>query len=279
MPEALNKILHTLVFLVLAWGADVNAALVPVPPLQHRVTDLTQTLTADQQQQLESKLAAFEQHKGTQIAVLIMPSTQPEAIEQFSIRVAEQWKLGRKNQDDGLLLLVATQDRRMRIEVGYGLEGAIPDVIAKRIINDVMVPFFRQGDLFGGIDRALDQIMRLIDAEGLPAPSADQNATNTFWDWLPVLFIGAVVIGGILRALFGNFLGGLAHGGLVGLLVWAVGGGFFLALLFACIAFVLTLSGASFGHVAGYGRGGGFSGGGFRGGGGGFGGGGASGSW
>lgn len=284
MRDTLNIMLRTLTCFLLVWAANTNAALnatlVPIPQLQQRVTDLTHSLSADQQQQLESKLAAFEQSKGSQIAVLIVPTTQPEAIEQFSIRVVDQWKLGREKQDDGVLLLLAKEDRKVRIEVGYGLEGAIPDVIAKRIINEVMTPYFRQGDIYGGIDRALDQIIQRINVEQLPAPeSSGANAINAFWDWLPALLIGVLVVGGILRALFGNFLAGLVNGGIVGLIVWSISGTLLLALLFALIAFMFTLSGASIGHAGGYGRGGGFSGGGFSGGGGGFGGGGASGSW
>ncbi len=126
----------------------------PVPKFEARVTDRTGTLTAGQQAELEQKLAAFEQRKGAQIALLIVPTTAPEAIEQYSIRVVDAWKPGRARSDDGVLLLVALQDRALRIEVGYGLEGALPDAIASRIINDTIKPLFRQGDVFGGVSAA-----------------------------------------------------------------------------------------------------------------------------
>ena len=134
------------------------------------MTDLTETLTPDQTAKLEQKLAAFEARKGSQIAVLIVPTTQPEAIEQYSIRVAEQWKLGRKGVDDGALLLVAKDDRALRIEVGYGLEGALPDAIAKRIIEDIIVPRFKTGDFYGGIDAGVDAMIKVVDGEPLPPP-------------------------------------------------------------------------------------------------------------
>ncbi len=153
---------------------------VAVPPLQARVTDLTGTLTAPQRQALEDKLAAFEAAKGSQIGVLIVPTTEPETIEQYALRVAEQWKLGRKGVDDGALLLVAKNDRRLRIEVGYGLEGVIPDAGAKRIVSDIISPYFRQGDFYGGISAGVDRMIRVVDGEPLPPPrprgaSADQG--------------------------------------------------------------------------------------------------------
>ncbi len=267
--------------LVLMFGMSAHAALVPVPALNTRVTDLTQTLNAQQQAQLEASLAAFEQETGSQIAVLIVSSTQPEAIEQYSIRVVEHWKLGREKQDDGVLLLVAKDDRKMRIEVGYGLEGAIPDLIAKRIITEIMAPRFRQGDFYGGIAQATQQLMQLIKGERLPSPSQSQPAANAqIWDIAPMLLIAVLVVGGIMRAIFGKFLGGLINGGVAGVLIGLLGGSIFLIVLLALIVFLLTFAGvSSMGHWGGmgggYGRAGGWSGGG----GGGFGGGGASGSW
>jgi len=262
-------------------SGSLRAELVPVPALQHRVTDLTQTLSPEQQSQLEAKLTAFEQQRGSQIAVLIMPTTAPEAIEQYSIRVADVWKLGREKQDDGVLLLVAKDDRKMRIEVGYGLEGAIPDLIAKRIISEIMVPSFRQGDFYGGINNAVEQIIRLISGEQLPAPVQSKPSGGKLWDMLYVVFIGAFVVGGILRAIFGKFVGGVLNGGIIGMLIWIFGGGLIVAIVLAIIAFFLTFAGASgLGYVGGLGGGGyGGSGGWSGGGGGGFGGGGASGSW
>lgn len=284
MSSALKACLLAFCWVLLFASASLHAELVPVPALQHRVTDLTQTLTPEQQSQLEAKLAAFEQQKGSQIAVLIVTSTKPEEIEQYSIRVVDAWKLGREKQDDGVLLLVAKDDRKMRIEVGYGLEGAIPDLIAKRIISEIMVPSFRQGDFYGGINNAVEQIIRLISGEQLPAPAQSKPSSGKLWDMLYVVFIGAFVVGGILRAIFGKFLGGVLNGGIIGMLIWVFGGGLIVAIVLAIIAFFLTFAGASgLGHAGGLGGlgGGGYSGSGGwgGGGGGGFGGGGASGSW
>ena len=145
---------------------------VKIPALSARVTDLTQTLSAPQQQALDQKLAALEAQKGSQIAILIVPTTAPEEVEQFAIRVAEAWKLGRKGLDDGALLLLAKEDRIIRIEVGYGLEGAIPDIAAKRIIEETITPRFRAGDFYGGIDQGVDRLIGLIYGEPLPPPKA-----------------------------------------------------------------------------------------------------------
>ena len=256
---------------------------VAIPPLQQRVTDLTQTLSAEQQAALETKLAQFEQRKGSQIAILLVPTTQPEAIEQYAIRVVEAWKLGRKGVDDGVLILVAKEDRKMRIEVGYGLEGIVPDSIASQIIRDAMRPHFKQGDFYGGLDTATDQLIARINGEPLPAPTPEGSGDGSWEDLLPALLFGGLLLGGLLRAIFGSFLGGLVNGGLVGAAIWLLGGGMLVALVLAFIAFILTMSGGlggingySGGHGSG---GGGFGHGGFSGGGGGFGGGGASGDW
>ena len=264
-----------------------GAQQVAIPALAARVTDLTNTLSAEQQSALESRLAQFEQQEGSQMAILLVPSTRPEAIEQYSIRVVDEWKLGRKGVDDGILILVAKNDREMRIEVGYGLEGVIPDAIAHRIIEETMVPYFRQGDFYGGLSAAVEQLAGLVAGEPLPAPQA--RSASPWEGMLPALLIGGLIVGAILRSIFGNFLGGAMNGGLIGFAVWILGGGLLVALVLAIIAFVITLSGG-LGAMHGMGRGtyggggfggsGGFGGGGFSGGGGGgFGGGGASGSW
>lgn len=284
MSSVLKACLLTFCWVLLFASGSLRAELVPVPALQQRVTDLTQTLTPDQQSQLEAKLAAFEQQKGSQIAVLIVPSTRPEEIEQYSIRVVDTWKLGREKPDDGVLLLVAKDDRKMRLEVGYGLEGAIPDLIAKRIISEIMAPSFRQGDYYGGINNALEQVMKLISGEQLPAPAQARPGGGKLMDMLYVVLIGAFVVGGILRAIFGKFVGGVLNAGVIGALIWVFGGGLIIAIVLAIIAFFLTFIGAAgLGHVGGLGGlgGGGYggSGGWGGGGGGGFGGGGASGSW
>ena len=264
-------------------------AQVAVPPLTARVTDLTGTLTREQQAGLERMLQEFEARKGTQIAVLMVPSTAPEAIEQYALRVGEQWKIGRKKVDDGAILVVAKDDRALRIEVGYGLEGALNDATASRIIREVIVPRFREGDFYGGINAGLDRMMRVIDGEPLPAPARSSPAADGgFLQTLPVLMVAALFGGAILRAILGRFLGATATGGVVGFLAWALAGTLAVALLAGVLAFVFTLGGG-FGGRGYYGGmgfprgggwgGGGLGGGGFRGGGGSFGGGGASGRW
>lgn len=285
MSSVIKTCLLAFCWMLLFATGSLRAELVAVPALQHRVTDLTQTLSPEQQSALETRLADFEQQKGSQIAVLIVPTTAPEAIEQYSIRVVDTWKLGREKQDDGVLVLVAKDDRKMRIEVGYGLEGAIPDIYAKRIISEIMVPSFRQGDFYGGINHAVEQIIKLISGEQLPAPAQTRQNGDKLWDMLYVVLIAAFVVGGILRAVFGKFLGGILNGGLIGMLIWIFGGGLLVAIVLGIIALFLTFAGASgLGHVGGLGGGGyrggyGGSGGWSGGGGGGFGGGGASGNW
>jgi uncharacterized protein len=265
-----------------------HAAPLPVPTLKARVTDLTQTLSQAQQTQLEQKLAAFEAKKGSQIAVLIVPSTQPEDIAQYSIRVVEKWKIGREKSDDGVLLLVAKDDRKLRIEVGYGLEGAIPDLYAKRIISEVISPKFKQGDFYGGLDAGVDTLIGLVDGESLPAPTSAQSNGLGFMDMLPLVLFGGMVTGLILRSMFGTFLGSAANGGLVGGVVALLGVALGGAAILGVIAFFFTMmlggrgiNGYS-GHSGGLGGGGwssGGSSGSWGGGGGGFGGGGASGDW
>ena len=281
---------HLVLAFLLCW-AVVAVADVAVPQLTTRVTDQTGTLSAADISTLDQKLAAFETRKGSQIAVLIVPTTQPEDIAQYSIRVVEQWKLGRKSIDDGVLLLVAKNDRRLRIEVGYGLEGALPDAIANRIINEIITPKFKQGDFAGGIDAGVDRIIKVIDGEPLPAPQPQSQGRGDQWDSLgqafPVLLILTLVIGGMLRHAFGRLPGSLVTGGGVAMVAWWFVGLWAVAGIVGIIAFVFTLVSdaipLSGGGGYGGGRGGsgwsGGSGGGFSGGGGSFGGGGASGSW
>lgn len=274
--------------LLLFMTASVHAELVAIPALKSRVTDLTQTLSPTEENQLESKLANFEQQKGSQIAVLIVPTTQPEDIAQYSIRVVESWKIGREKQDDGILILVAKNDHKMRIEVGYGLEGAIPDLIAKRVVSEIMAPSFRQGDFYGGINNAVDKLMGLIEGEKLPPPPPKAKHSN-FDNIFPLLIFGGLISGLFLRSIFGTFLGSAANGGLLGvvavMLGLAISGAFILAIIAFFLTMVLGGGGLNgFGGIpTGYG-GGGFGGGGssndsFSGGGGSFGGGGASGDW
>jgi uncharacterized protein len=278
----------------------------PIPPLTARVTDLTGTLTVPQRTALEQKLAAFEAAKGSQLAVLIVPTTQPEEIEQYSIRVVEQWKLGRgevggAKVDDGALLLVVLNDHRMRIEVGYGLEGVLTDAMSNRIISETIAPAFRRGDFYGGIDAGLGQMMRLIQGEPLPPPPQNEwqgarhhgGSSNV----LVLLFFAVLIGSSVLRAIFGRTVGSALTGGMAGVLVWALVHVVYLAGLAAIAAFVLAMIagvargsgwssyprgggfGGGWGGFGGFGGGAGGGGGGFSGGGGGFGGGGASGSW
>ena len=256
---------------------------VEVPPLQHRVTDLTGTLNAQQQADIEANLAAFEAKKGSQIAILLVPTTQPEEISQYSIRVVEAWKLGRKGVDDGVLVLLAKEDHKSRIEVGYGLEGALNDATSKRIVSEVMRPYLKQGDFYGGLLAGINKIEAVIDGEPLPAPKPQMAPSGDALNYVIPVFFAAAILGSVLRAMLGSLMGGLVNAGVIGTVLWLLGAGVLYSLFFAVVAFVMALAGGRgpIGYGGGYG-GGGFSGGGgggFSGGGGGFGGGGASGDW
>jgi uncharacterized protein len=282
-----------LALLVGAVGLASAQGLEPIPKLEARVTDLTGTLTAEQQSGLEEKLAAFEARKGAQIVVLIVPTTQPEEIEQYSIRVVEQWRIGRAHVDDGVLLIVAKNDRRVRIEVGYGLEGALSDATANRIITETIRPLFAQNDFYGGITAGVDQIARVAGGEALPAPDHTWHGggSRRVSGLLPFLFIAVLVGSSVLRALLGRPAGAAVTAGITGVLVWFFGGFIVAAVLASIVAFAFALlSGmggglSRMGGFGGLGGGmmgggmGGMGGGGFSGGGGGFGGGGASGGW
>ena len=285
-------------WLCLAWLAvlprlALAAPLQPVPALEERVTDLAGTLSADEQAAIAQRLAAVEQRKGSQIALLIVPSTAPEAIEQYSIRVVDAWQLGRKGVDDGVLLLVATADRTLRIEVGRGLEGAIPDAIAKRIIAEQITPHFREGRFADGLNAGVGAIIARIDGEPLPAPvqRARQASADTVFDLLVQTVFIAFFAAPILRAIFGRLLAsgvGAAAGGLWWFLSTSALSLAGIGAVVAALAVLVVGSGrgggpwtTGTGHGGGFGsRGGGWSsGGGFSGGGGGFSGGGASGRW
>ena len=286
---ALQVLPRALLAAVLLFAPQYAAAEIPVPPLKARVTDLTATLNAQQQAALEQKLAAFEAKKGSQIAVLIVPTTQPEAVEQYAVRVQETWKLGRKGVDDGVLMVVAKNDRKLWIEVGYGLEGVLADAIAKRIIEEEIVPRFKQGDFPGGIAAGAERIMRVIDGEPLPPPKrrSTQSPGMDLESLLIFGFILVFVIGGMLRAIFGRLLGSGIIGAVTGFVAFVFIGAT-IAIIIGMVAFIISLFGGT-----GYGRrgwgsgwGGGYSGGswssgggGFSGGGGSSGGGGAGGSW
>jgi uncharacterized protein len=298
-------------FLLLPLIAPLYGAsgLVPVPPLSGRVVDQTGSLSAGDQRALDAQLAAFEARKGSQVAVLILPTTQPEAIEQYSIRVAEQWKLGRKKVDDGAILVVAKDDRALRLEVGYGLEGALTDAMSKRIISDIITPYFRSGDFGGGIRAGVESILKVIDGEPLPAPPARRPRGGGGFGGLGVqglfgIFVAAMVLTRLLNQALGRVRGGAVSGGIVGALTWLLAGSLVLGAGAGLLAFLFAAasgggSGGGFGPSGGlrgarrgpwdsggwggggFGGGGGWGGGGggFSGGGGGFGGGGASGRW
>ena len=265
------------------------AADVAVPPPTGRVVDQTGTLSGGDIAALTQTLKDLETRKGSQVAVLMVPTTDQESIEQFSIRVAEAWKIGRKKIDDGALLVVAKNDRRLRIEVGYGLEGALNDVTAKRIIDEVITPKFRSGDFAGGISAGVERIIAVIDGERLPAPEPRQGPglLSGIDPLNPFVIFAVFVVGSILRSTLGRLMGSVATGGVVGLLAWLLVGSLALSAIFAIIAFVLTMFGESIASSGGRGgtwsggasSGGSSSSGGFSGGGGSFGGGGASGKW
>lgn len=279
---ALLAVRAVLLALLLGLALPSGAAPVAVPPLTARVTDLTGMLSSAQVAALEGKLAAFEAEKGSQLAVLIVPTTGEESIEQYALRVVEQWRLGRGKVDDGALLLVARDDRTLRIEVGYGLEGALNDATAKRIISEIIVPRFRQGDFPGGIDAGIDRMIAVVRGEPLPPPRQTANGSADGFSRLLPLVMLVFVFGGLLRALFGRLPAALLGGAGVGVLSWLLAGTLSIALIAGVIAFVFVLLGGGTGMGGGWhsgGRSGGGFGGGFGGGGGGFGGGGASGRW
>ncbi len=302
LTTAMNAARACILALLVCW-AFAAAADVAVPPLAGRVVDQTRTLSSGDIASLTQTLRDFEARKGSQVAVLIVPTTAPETIEQFSIRVAEAWKIGRKRIDDGAILVVAKDDRKLRIEVGYGLEGVLNDVTAKRIIDEVITPKFRSGDFAGGISAGVDRIIRVIDGEKLPAPAPAQKSSSVslenFDPLNPFLIIPVLLFGGLMRSALGRLIGSVATGGLVTLLAWYFVGSLLAAVLAGVIASIFVMfsdsitspaprgRGGSGGWIAGGGGGGSWSGGGssdsdsggFSGGGGSFGGGGASGSW
>jgi uncharacterized protein len=274
---------------LIPFWSSVASADVAIPALTARVTDETATLTAEQRASLEQTLQDFEAKKGSQISVLIVPTTRPETIEQYSMRVVEQWKLGRKHVDDGALLIVAKNDRALRIEVGYGIEGALNDATSNRIINEMIVPRFRQGDFYAGVMAGVDSIMNVINGEPLPPPDKlAGRESGKVGGYLPLFFVLTMVAGGVLRSVLGRLAGSVVTGGAVAVVAWLLSGTLFIAIVAGAIALAFTLLGSGLGaYVGGRAIGGpergGFGSGSsrttFRGGGGGFGGGGASGRW
>ncbi len=314
MSALLRRVFARATFAFVAWACVAGYAhaawepgtdgLAPIPPFSARVVDRTGTLAPAQASALESKLTAFTEKTGGQLAVLIVPSTAPEPIEAYSIRVADAWKVGRKGQDNGLLLVVAKDDRKMRIEVGYGYEGLIPDATARSIIGDTMAPFFQKGQFDAGINAGVDRMASIIEKSGEatpPPPAAQRGQHGGGFDpgtLFILAFIVVPIVGGILKRIFGKLLGSTIGGGLVGTIAWFVAGSLVVAGIAGVLAWIIMLV---FGGAAGLARGGrgpifipggfgggggggfgggGFGGGGFGGGGGGgFGGGGASGGW
>ena len=276
--------LLTLFWLALPPAFGAADELVSLPALTSRITDLTATLDATQRGRLEEQLAALERRHGGQTAILLLPSTQPETIEQFGIRLADAWKIGRKGADNGVIVIVAKDDRKMRIEVGYGLEGMIPDVIAKRIIEEQMAPRFRQGDFFGGLGAAIAGLDRAMGGSGegmAETRAASSGGGDGSMDSDPFPWLLAVVFGsGLLRRMFGLF-GSVIAAIVAGGLVLTIMGSWLLAIIAGVVVLLVSMLQlipfGSGGFGGGFGGGGG--GGGFSGGGGGFGGGGASGSW
>lgn len=282
-------------FCLISLAPAESAAEAPVPTLTTRITDVTKTLDASTQKSLEQKLADLERLKGAQIAVLVVPTTSGESIESYATRAFDQWKLGRKNVDDGILFVIAKNDHHMRIEVGYGLEGAVPDILAGRIMREQVTPLFKRGDFVGGITAGVGSLIKLVNGESLPEPAVSTQTSDdgggSFGMLLPLAFM-AFVLPAMWAALA------------VGLFAYFTFHSIGLALLGAILALIISAVGriaraggpggpggaarasrqggviGGLGGLGGFsGGGGGFGGGGFSGGGGSSGGGGASGGW
>jgi uncharacterized protein len=267
--HALVKHLTWLLMLGAWLGLPDCHAQVPIPPLTGHIVDLTHTLSQAQQKTIEEALAAFEVRKGSQLAVLLVPSTQPETVEQFALRVAEQWKVGRQKIDDGAILVVAKNDRAVRIEVGYGLEGALNDATCKRIIEEVITPSFRQQDFSAGIFAGVQRMMQTIETEALPAPALAPATPSADMTWI---IVAGALFGFILRILLGRTPAAVVTAGLVGTVTWLLLGVLSMALTAGAITFLTTWLGITGLLRMRYGDRG-------RPGAGGFGGGGASGKW
>jgi len=300
MPRASGRLLSGAAFFALAalvfavFGAEIA-----VPKLTAHVIDQTGTLTADERGRLDAKLADFETRRGSQVVVLVVPSIGSEAIEDFATRVTDEWKLGRKGVDDGVLFVIAKQERKMRIHTGRGVQGTLTDILAKRIVADIVAPRFRTGDFAGGIDEASGAIMKAIEGENLALPTPKSkpqgrkvDTVSSYGDFLWMAFFLVPVIAMVLRGLVGRFAGAGLTGGVTGLAAAWIFGSVVFGAFAALIAFVVGLTmgtgarggggwGGSWGGGGWSGGGGGgwSGGGGMSGGGGGFDGGGASGDW
>ncbi|MBL0920236.1 MAG: TPM domain-containing protein [Hydrogenophaga sp.] len=293
IPRAVAAALLWLATLGLGWAQGLQ----PAPELHARVIDLTATLDADAKRRIESRLAAFEQQQGTQIVVVLVASTAPEDIADYTQRLGDAWEIGRPDVGDGLLFVIAKDDRRFRIAPAKALEGAIPDLLARRILDEAVAPALRQGNFAGGIEAGLDRIEAAVRGEALPTPEADRHGGMGDWsDALVFLVFAVPMLAGFLRNAFGRTLGIPLTGAAAGVLAWFLTSVLWIAIGAALIGIVVAVlarfvpvgssprarrGDAGWGHGGGWGGGrGGFGGGGFRSGGGGnFGGGGASGGW
>jgi len=267
---------------------------IPVPALNAHVVDLTGTLTAAEREQLDAKLRDFEQRRGSQVAVLLVPTIGTEVIEDFATRVTDSWQLGRKGVDDGVLFVIAKQERKMRIQTGRGVQGTLTDILSKRIVADIVAPRFRTGDFAAGVNDGVDAIMKAIEGEDLPLPAKKPqrkvDTVSSYGDFVWIAFFLVPVVAMVLRGIVGRFAGAGLTGGVTGLAAGWIFGSVAFGVIAAILAFVFGLfAGTGVGRgVRGGGWGGGFGGGGggfggggggFSGGGGGFDGGGASGEW
>ncbi|MEO8103656.1 MAG: TPM domain-containing protein [Betaproteobacteria bacterium] len=287
--------------LVLAWLACLSMGVhaaegdpQPIPKLDKRVIDLTATLSAEEEARIAARLKEFEAQKGAQIAVLIVGTTQPEAIFDYSLRVGEAWKLGRKGVDDGVLFVIAKNDRKMQILTGPGLQGTLTDAMSKRIISEIVGPKFRAGDFAGGIEQGVDKMIAVLQGEALPPPAKKRVASTSvnYENFLVLGFIAAMVVGPLLRSLLGRFMGATTTGAVTGAAAWFIAGGMVFPIIAGVIIFIIVMMMGAMnfpggrgggGWTGGGGSSGGWSGGGssdsFSGGGGSFDGGGASGDW
>ncbi len=233
--------------LTLAAAFAVAQQPVPVPKLTGHVVDLTATLDSAQKSALEAKLASFEAQRGSQVVVLLVPTTQPEAIEEFAGRVTDDWKLGRKGVDDGVLFVVAKDDRKLRIHTGRGVQGTLTDALSKRITADIVAPYFRKGDFAGGVNAGTEAIMKAVEGEALPLPAkrpashASQGSGISFPELAFLAFVLVPVVGLVLRGMFGRFFGATLTSGLTAAVVWFLIGSVALVVVGGLLAFVFTL--------------------------------------
>ncbi len=249
------------------WDANKDG-LRPVPPLTGHVNDLTSTLSAGERQALDAKLRDWEARTTNQLVVLVVPSTAPETIDDYGIRVADAWKIGQKGEDNGAIFIVAKDDKRMRIEVGYGFEGVLTDVTSRRIIGETVAPLFSQGKFAAGIDAGVDRIMKVVD-DGHPLPPAGKTARKParsgnidFGTLFIVLLVAVPIVGGVLRSILGNLGGSLVGGGIAGVAAWFVAGSLLIAGVAGVVAFFIILFSVlggrgGWGPMAGGGMGGG----------------------